>query len=63
MKFPLLAAVLATAVVIPFPFGIDAQPDEMMDVTRDLAARVGQILGGAGACRDIAPARIWSMRD
>jgi branched-chain amino acid transport system substrate-binding protein len=63
MKFPLLAAVLATAVMIPFSFGIDAQPDGMMDVTRDLTARVGQILGSAGACRDIAPARIRIVSD
>jgi ABC-type branched-subunit amino acid transport system substrate-binding protein len=63
MKFRLLAVVLGTAVLIPMPFGIDAQPDEIMDVTRDLAVRVGQILGSADACRDIAPARIRSMRE
>jgi len=63
MRFRLLAVVLGAAVVIPMSFGIDAQPDEKMNVTRDLAARVGQILGGAGACRDIAPARIRSMGD
>src|SRR5215470_6714024 len=63
MKFRLLAAVLGTAVVIPLSFGNDAQPDEKMTVTRDIAARVGQILGGAGACRDIASARIKTMSE
>jgi ABC-type branched-subunit amino acid transport system substrate-binding protein len=63
MKFRLLAIALGMAVAIPLSFSIVAQPDEKMDVSRDLAARVGQILGSAGACREIAPARIRSMSD
>jgi ABC-type branched-subunit amino acid transport system substrate-binding protein len=66
MRFRLLAAVFGAAmfgaaVVIPLTLGIHAQPDEKMDAARDIAARVGQILGGAAACRDIAPPRIKNM--
>jgi ABC-type branched-subunit amino acid transport system substrate-binding protein len=63
MRVRLLAVVLGVAVLIPISFGIDAQPDEKMGVTRDIAARVGQILGGASACKDIAAARIRTMSD
>jgi ABC-type branched-subunit amino acid transport system substrate-binding protein len=63
MRFRLLAAALGVAIVIPVPFGIEAQPDEKMEAARDVVARVGQILGGAGACRDITPARIKTMSD
>jgi ABC-type branched-subunit amino acid transport system substrate-binding protein len=51
------------AVMIPLTLGTHAQPDEKMDAARDIAARVGQILGGAAACRDIAPPRIKNMDD
>jgi ABC-type branched-subunit amino acid transport system substrate-binding protein len=61
MRFQLFTVVLGVAIVIPL--GIDAQPDEKLAVARDLAARVGQILGGAGACRDIAPVRIRTMNE
>jgi branched-chain amino acid transport system substrate-binding protein len=63
MRFRLLAVALGAAVVVPPLFGFGAQPDEKMEVARDVAARVGQILGSAGACRDIAPARIKGMND
>jgi len=63
MRFRLLAVVLGATVLIPISFGIDAQPDEKMGVTRDIAARVGQILGSASACKDVAPARIKTMSD
>ena len=63
MIFRLLAAVLGAAVIITLTFGIHAQPDEKMETVRDIAARVGQILGGAAACRDIAPPRIKNMDD
>ena len=63
MRFRLLAVVLGVTALIPISFGIDAQPDEKMGVTRDIAARVGQILGGASACKDVAPARIKTMSD
>jgi ABC-type branched-subunit amino acid transport system substrate-binding protein len=63
MRIRLLAVALGVAVVIPAPFDIDAQPDEKMEVARDVVARVGQILGGAGACRDITPARVKTMSD
>jgi ABC-type branched-subunit amino acid transport system substrate-binding protein len=63
MKFRLLAVVLGVAVVVPMTFGIDAQPDEKMEVARDVATQVGQILGSARACPDIAPGRIKTMGD
>ncbi len=68
MRFRLLAAafgvaVFGAAVMIPLTFSIHAQPDEKIEIVRDIAARVGQILGGAGACRDIAPPRIKNMDD
>jgi branched-chain amino acid transport system substrate-binding protein len=63
MKFRLLAVVLGAAVAVPISFGIDAQPDEKMEVARDVAAQVGQILGSARVCPDIASARIKNMGD
>jgi branched-chain amino acid transport system substrate-binding protein len=62
MRFPLLAVAVGLAVVA-LSFAIGAQTDDKMEVTRDVAARVGQILGGAGACRDINPVRIKSVSD
>ncbi len=62
MRFQLLAAI-AVAVIVPLTFDIRAQPDEKMEAARDIAVRVGQILGGAAACQDIAPARIKAMSD
>jgi branched-chain amino acid transport system substrate-binding protein len=63
MRFQLLAAVCGAAVIVPLTFDIRAQPDEKMEAARDIAVRVGQILGGAAACQDIAPARIKTMSD
>jgi ABC-type branched-subunit amino acid transport system substrate-binding protein len=63
MKSRLLAVVLGAAIIVPIPFGIDAQPDEKMEVARDVAAQVGQILGSARVCQEVAPARIKAMSD
>jgi ABC-type branched-subunit amino acid transport system substrate-binding protein len=63
MRFQYLALVVAAAVAVPAPTGPRAQPDEKVEVARDLAARVGQILGAAVVCRDIAPSRIQNMSD
>lgn len=66
MRLQLLAVALGTAVVA-LSFAIGAQTDnrapDKMEVARDVAWRVGQILGGAGACRDINPVRIKNMSD
>jgi branched-chain amino acid transport system substrate-binding protein len=62
MRFPLLAVAVGLAVLV-LSFAIGAQTDDKMEVARDVAARVGQIVGGAGACRDINPVRIKSMSD
>jgi ABC-type branched-subunit amino acid transport system substrate-binding protein len=63
MRYQLLALVLGTAVAVPISWGIEAEPSENMKVARDLATRVGQILGAATACREIAPSRIKNMND
>ncbi|MCL2430249.1 MAG: ABC transporter substrate-binding protein, partial [Alphaproteobacteria bacterium] len=62
MRFPLLAVAVGLA-VLALSFAIGAQTEDKMVVARDVAARVGQIVGGAGACRDINPVRIKSMSD
>jgi ABC-type branched-subunit amino acid transport system substrate-binding protein len=63
MRFQLLAFAAGMAVAVPAPTGTYAQPDEKMEVARDIAARVGQILGAAVVCRDITPSRIRNMSD
>jgi ABC-type branched-subunit amino acid transport system substrate-binding protein len=63
MRFQSLALIAAIAVTLPAPSGTHALPDEKMEVARDIAARVGQILGAAVACRDITPTRIKTMSD
>jgi branched-chain amino acid transport system substrate-binding protein len=63
MKFQLLALVAGMAVTVPVPTGAHAQPDEKMEVARDIAARVGQILGAAVVCPHIMPSRIRNMSD
>jgi branched-chain amino acid transport system substrate-binding protein len=61
MRFQSLALIVGMAVTAPAPSGTYAQPDEKMEVIRAIAAQVGQILGGAVACRDISPTRIRTM--
>jgi ABC-type branched-subunit amino acid transport system substrate-binding protein len=51
----LLAALLTTAV--------GAAPGDNMTVVRELAGRVGPIIGSASACREIAPARIQAISE
>jgi ABC-type branched-subunit amino acid transport system substrate-binding protein len=63
MRFRLGTVALVVAAVVPLSGGIDAQPDEKLEAARDIAGRVGLILGGAIACRDITPARIKAMGD
>jgi branched-chain amino acid transport system substrate-binding protein len=63
MRFLMLALAVGVAVAIPAPTGTYARPDEKMEVARDIAARVGQILGAAVVCRDIVPSRIINMSD
>jgi branched-chain amino acid transport system substrate-binding protein len=63
MRFYSLALIVGIAVTFPAPFGTSAQPDEKMEAARDIAARVGQILGGAVGCKDITPTRIRTMSD
>jgi branched-chain amino acid transport system substrate-binding protein len=40
-----------------------AAPGDNKSVVRDLAGRVGPIIGSASACRDIAPARVQAIVD
>jgi branched-chain amino acid transport system substrate-binding protein len=63
MKFRLLAFIVGMAVAIPTISGIYAQSDDRLETARDITSRVGQILGAASACRDIAPARVQAMGD
>jgi branched-chain amino acid transport system substrate-binding protein len=63
MRFQSFALIAGIAVIVPAPFGTYAQPDEKIEVARDIAARVGQILGAAVVCKDITPARIRTMSD
>ena len=40
-----------------------AAPGDNKGIVRDLAGRVGPIIGSASACRDIAPARVQAIAD
>jgi ABC-type branched-subunit amino acid transport system substrate-binding protein len=63
MKLRSIALVVGAAMIIPASMGTSAQRNEKVEVARDLATRVGQILGAATACRDIARPRIRDMSD
>jgi ABC-type branched-subunit amino acid transport system substrate-binding protein len=63
MRFRFIAVAVVTAVVTPTSIGTTAPRNEKVEVAHDLATRVGQILGAATACRDIARPRIKNMHD
>jgi branched-chain amino acid transport system substrate-binding protein len=73
MKSTIVALVVGVASVAAIPIGIYAQRgeatnaptqrNEKTQATQVLAARVGQVLGAATACRDVARPRISSMTD
>jgi branched-chain amino acid transport system substrate-binding protein len=69
----LLALVVGVLTIVAIPIGIFAQRNEAVDATAQrgektqaaqvLATRVGQVLGAATACKDVARPRISSMTD
>jgi ABC-type branched-subunit amino acid transport system substrate-binding protein len=72
MKTQLIASVIGVAMVAAVSIGVTAQRGEPTDTAQRndkvqaaqaLAARVGQILGAATACHDIARPRITGMND
>jgi ABC-type branched-subunit amino acid transport system substrate-binding protein len=73
MKSTIVALLIGVATVAAIPIGIYAQRGETTDAPAQrnektqaaqvLAARVGQVLGAATACRDVARPRISSMTD
>src|ERR1700732_1027699 len=73
MKSYLVALVVGMATVVAIPIGIfaqrggtadtPAQRSEKTQAAQVLAGRVGQILGAATACRDVARPRISGMTD
>src|SRR5258708_22486019 len=73
MKSYLVALVVGMVTVVAIPIGIfaqgggtaeaPAQRSEKTQAAQVLAGRVGQILGAATACRDIARPRISGMTD
>jgi branched-chain amino acid transport system substrate-binding protein len=73
MKLKILVLFVGMATVAAIPIGISAQRGETTDApalrnektqaAKILAARVGQVLGAATACRDVARPRISSMTD
>src|ERR1700730_17562403 len=73
MKSTIVALFIGVATVAAIPIGISAQRGQTTDAPAQrnektqaaqvLAARVGQVLGAATACRDVARPRISSMTD
>jgi branched-chain amino acid transport system substrate-binding protein len=73
MKTQLIAALVGVAMVAAVSIGVTAQRGDPTDATAQrtdkvqaaqaLAARVGQILGAATACHDVARPRITGMND
>lgn len=62
MRYLVLVVVTAVAIAV-FTLTIGAQTDNRLEYARDIAGRVGRILGAAAVCRDINPVRIKGMRD
>jgi branched-chain amino acid transport system substrate-binding protein len=73
MKSKLVALLIGLAIIVAIPIAISAQRNEAVDATAQrsektqaaqvLATRVGQVLGAATACKDVARLRISSMTD
>ena len=63
MRLQVIPLVLGVALVIPTSISTTAQRNERIEAARDLAARVGQLLGAASVCREIARPRIKNMSD
>jgi len=63
MRLQVVPLVLGAALVIPTSISTTAQRNERIEAARDLAVRVGQLLGAASVCREIARPRIKNMSD
>ena len=73
MKSQIVALVAGAAVIVAIPIGISAQRNAAADPTSQrsektqaaqvLATRVGQILGAATACKDVARPRVSRMTE
>src|SRR5260370_37645081 len=63
MKSKLVALVASVAMVAAVSFSVSAQRTDKGQAAQALATRVGQILGAATACRDVARPRISNMTD
>lgn len=62
MRYLVLVVVTAVSIAV-LTLTIGAQTDNRLEYARDIAGRVGRILGAAAVCRDINPVRIKGMRD
>src|SRR5215471_5861759 len=63
MRLQVIPLVLGAALVIPTSVSTTAQRNEKNEAARDLAVRVGQLLGAASVCREIARPRIKNISD
>ena len=58
---PAFPAALVAGMLLAAPAG--AAPGDKVDVLRDLAGRIGAIIGSASSCKDIAKPRTQMVAD